>query len=153
MNEKNIKSTNATVANALAATVANASIFKKGEKVMSRMYGTRGIIQEVYGDEWYAVQYEGEKFPTKIQGYKLSHLPNIPNAAPTVKNAKVEKQFGVVRVSKWDSGAIECSMGDMGIACPYGDKNRVIAETKKCIAIFKAKAADMERALAYIQTL
>ncbi len=154
MNEERIASTNATVANALAAErgIAANSLYKKGDKVESKMNGSRGVIEEVYGDEWYAVRYEGERFPTKIQGWKLFPLPK----SVVVRNARVvDKQIGGVRVVKWSTGDIGCELSFRGdeLASPYGNKDKVVSMTKKCIASLKAKAADLEKALAFLQTL
>lgn len=45
--------------------------FKVGDKVTFVKSGEKGTVNEVYGDEWYAVWRDGATYPDKVQGYKI----------------------------------------------------------------------------------
>ena len=76
----------------------------------------------------------------------------LERAGKTVaKNERVNKEFGEVSIVVFDNGDIRCSMGGFD-ANPYGKKDEFIEKAKRYISTLKNKAANLEKAIAYIKT-
>lgn len=45
--------------------------FAKGDKVESVKTGAKGVVDEVYGDEKYAVLFDGAKNPDRVEGFQI----------------------------------------------------------------------------------
>lgn len=45
--------------------------FSKGDKVESVKTGAKGVVDEVYGDEKYAVLFDGATNPDKVEGFQI----------------------------------------------------------------------------------
>lgn len=45
--------------------------FAKGDKVESVKTGAKGVVDEVYGDEKYAVLFDGATNPDRVEGYQI----------------------------------------------------------------------------------
>ena len=66
-----------------ALTAANAAAcnarFKVGDKVVSTS-GNRGVVDEVYDHEQYAVRFDGRSMPDRVEGFKLRAANSAYNA-------------------------------------------------------------------------
>ena len=47
------------------------SKFKKGDKVASVKTGAKGVVDEVYGEEKYAVLFDGAANPDRVEGFQI----------------------------------------------------------------------------------
>lgn len=45
--------------------------FKKGDKVVSVKTGAKGVVDEVYGEEKYAVLFDGAANPDRVEGFQI----------------------------------------------------------------------------------
>ena len=45
--------------------------FKKGDKVVSVKTGAQGVVDEVYGEEKYAVLFDGAANPDRVEGFQI----------------------------------------------------------------------------------
>lgn len=55
--------------------------FKKGDKVVSRSSGAKGVVEEVYGNGQYAVLFEGAKNPDRIGVERIKAADSTAGAA------------------------------------------------------------------------
>lgn len=77
----------ATDAKDSAATDAS---FKKGDKVVSVKTGAQGVVSEVYGEEKYAVLFNGASNPDRVEGFQI-RLSNSRAADASGTDAKFQK--------------------------------------------------------------
>jgi hypothetical protein len=61
------------------------SKFKKGDKVVSVKTGAKGVVDEVYGEEKYAVLFDGAANPDRVEGHQIKAAPVSTNSV--VRNA------------------------------------------------------------------
>lgn len=78
--------------------------FSKGDKVESVKKGAKGVVDEVYGDEKYAVLFDGATNPDRVEGFQ------IKAANGCAKNAKF-KIGDKVRVDSAFSSNVNDGMG------------------------------------------
>lgn len=75
--------------NAKDSAAADAK-FKKGDKVVSVKTGAQGIVNEVYGEEKYAVLFNGAANPDRVEGFQI-RLSNSHAADACGTDAKFQK--------------------------------------------------------------
>lgn len=64
------------------------SKFKKGDKVVSVKTGAKGVVDEVYGEEKYAVLFDGAANPDRVEGFQIKAANSAPvSANSVVRNA------------------------------------------------------------------
>ena len=73
--------------------------FSKGDKVESVKTGAKGVVDEVYGDEKYAVLFDGATNPDRVEGFQIKAAnAKACNAAPlTSANAVVQNAINARR--------------------------------------------------------
>ena len=88
--------------------------FKKGDKVVSTS-GNRGVVDEVYDHEQYAVRFDGRSMPDRVEGFKL----RAANSAAALSRNSV-----VANALAWKQG------GEVAKNADDHARVRVVAETE-----------------------
>jgi hypothetical protein len=77
------------------------SKFKKGDKVVSVKTGAKGVVDEVYGEEKYAVLFDGAANPDRVEGHQIKAAPVSTNSvvsnAMAVRTARNASDADVAR--------------------------------------------------------
>lgn len=85
--------------------------FKVGDKVESVKTGAKGVVDEVYGDEKYAVLFDGATNPDKVEGFQIKAANGCArnSAAARSTNAVVQNALNArtARNADGDGAAVK----------------------------------------------
>ena len=100
--------------------------FSKGDKVESVKTGAKGVVDEVYGDEKYAVLFDGAASPDRVEGFQ------IKAANGCAKNAKFKVGDKVIWTQFGGKPMLVVDMNDKGeYLCRTHDGNEVVFSEEK----------------------
>jgi hypothetical protein len=109
--------------------------FSKGDKVESVKTGARGVVDEVYGDEKYAVLFDGATNPDRVEGFQIKAANGCARNAKFKVGDKVTDGNAVYEITDVDDGIYEWKVVS-GKADPSHSEGGVIswAESKMRLA-------------------
>lgn len=73
------------------------SKFKKGDRVISAS-GNRGVVDEVFGDEKYAVRFDGRTMPDRVEGYRLRAANAAVRSSNSIVANALAAKFDAIRL-------------------------------------------------------
>ncbi|MBQ1428737.1 MAG: hypothetical protein IIZ06_03630 [Kiritimatiellae bacterium] len=86
--------------------------FRKGDKVESVKTGARGVVDEVYDDEKYAVLFDGATNPDRVEGFQIKAANGCARNAKFKVGDIVEKD---VPGDTWTGKVVSVSSGNKGV--------------------------------------
>ena len=122
-------------------SIAMDAKFKKGDKVVSVKTGAQGVVNEVYGEEKYAVLFNGAANPDRVEGFQI-RLANSRAADACGKG----EDAGVPNDLLFAVGAIENAIERFSKTFSRYEDNLGEKDFKRYNAIFDA-AVNMHRAI------
>ena len=81
--------------------------FAKGDKVESVKTGAKGVVDEVYGDEKYAVLFDGATNPDRVEGFQIKAANGCARNAKFKIGDRVTDGDGVYEITDVDDGIYE----------------------------------------------
>lgn len=81
--------------------------FSKGDKVESVKTGAKGVVDEVYGDEKYAVLFDGATNPDRVEGFQIKAANGCARNAKFKVGDKVTDGNAVYEIMDVDDGIYE----------------------------------------------
>ena len=132
--------------------------FKVGDKVVSTS-GNRGVVDEVYDHEQYAVRFDGRSMPDRVEGFKLRAANSAAALSrnSVVANALAWKQGGEVAKNASFEAVRECNRLK-GIANKYGQlfqkmANDIKAFSRECPDATAVTNGDAKGAISAVESL
>jgi hypothetical protein len=143
--------------------------FSKGDKVESVKTGAKGVVDEVYGEEKYAVLFDGAANPDRVEGHQIKAAPVSTNSV--VRNAmaanrsvarnadKLDKRFGNVRVLAYEDGGLGVryvidigGIVEFANAVSWNDAGKKCAEDARHTAsLFEKRASLLRQAATWLE--